>query len=530
MAKDTAYYDILGVAPDVNDVDLKKAYRKKAIQYHPDKNKAPDAEEVFKEISRAYQVLSDPNTRAVYDKNGKDMVENMGMGEQDPSAFFAMVFGGERFHDLIGEISLMKEMTNLADVMMTDEERAELEKEKEKDPAATGPSVVTPSAASQNSPPPPQAAELDAKLSEAQATDPQKLAAHVGALSIHSGSPSSGAEGSDKKLGPSEEKPGDKKGKSKLTPEQRRRIEELEASRKKAMEERVEMLTKKLKERIRPFVDAKNPDDKNDPEVKAYLERQTREAEDLKLESFGVEVGFILTFKFTILTQLGWVVVTHDRYNEFPPLEMSPVTYRHIGNVYMMKATSALKSRKFLGIPGFFSRLKEKGAAVKEAWGLVTSAVGVQTVMEDMARRQEKGEEVAEEELRAMEEDLTGKILLASWRGTRFEVSSVLREVCDRVLREVDVPEDVLVKRAKAILVTGAVFKSIQPDESAEERRELERLVAQAAGKRKGKEVRKHHLHPIHGHAAAPGGSGSTPEPVSPGGDASRSSSGWFRR
>lgn len=45
-----------------------------------------------------------------------------------------------------------------------------------------------------------------------------------------------------------------------------------------------------------------------------------------------------------------------------------------LGNIYMMKATSALKSRKLLGIPGFFSRLKEKGAAVKEAWGLITSA------------------------------------------------------------------------------------------------------------------------------------------------------------
>ncbi|KAG8921048.1 hypothetical protein FRC00_009203, partial [Tulasnella sp. 408] len=112
MVKDTAYYDILGVKTDVNDVDLKKAYRKKAIEFHPDKNKAPDAEEKFKEISKAYQVLSDPNTRAVYDKNGKDMVEGMGVGDQDPSAFFAMVFGGDRFYDLIGEISLMKEMTN----------------------------------------------------------------------------------------------------------------------------------------------------------------------------------------------------------------------------------------------------------------------------------------------------------------------------------------------------------------------------------------------------------------------------------
>lgn len=56
------------------------------------------------------------------------------------------------------------------------------------------------------------------------------------------------------------------------------------------------MLTKKLIERVRPMVQAKNPDDKNDPEVKSYVTKTTQEAEDLKLESFGVEVcNFITT-------------------------------------------------------------------------------------------------------------------------------------------------------------------------------------------------------------------------------------------
>jgi len=265
------------------------------------------------------------------------------------------------------------------------------------------------------------------------------------------------------------------------------------------MEERVATLSKKLIERIRPFVEAKNLDDKNDPETKAYVEKTAREAEDLKLESFGVEL------------------------------------LHTIGNVYMMKATSALKSRKFLGIPGFFSRLKEKGAAVKDAWGLITSAVGVQTVMEDMARRQEKGEEFPEEELRAMEQDLTGKILLASWRGTRFEVSQVLREVCDKVLKDPEATEDVLLKRAKAILITGAIFKSTQADESTEDQRELERLVARAAGKGKVKE-KKHPAHGAHSPSATSGSSpaaAATPEtsatPVEKA-DKSEPGKSWFNR
>ncbi|CAE6447120.1 unnamed protein product [Rhizoctonia solani] len=106
----------------------------------------------------------------------------------------------------------------------------------------------------------------------------------------------------------------DKKGKSKLSPEQRKKLDELDQQRKKVMEDRIKTLTDKLKERIRPYVSAKNPGDTNDPEVKAWLGRIRTEAEDLKLESFGVEL------------------------------------LHTIGNVYLMKANSALKSRKMFGM------------------------------------------------------------------------------------------------------------------------------------------------------------------------------------
>lgn len=64
------YYEILGVRKDVDEQDIKKAYRKLAMQYHPDRNPSSDAEEKFKEISEAYGVLSDAEKRAQYDRFG----------------------------------------------------------------------------------------------------------------------------------------------------------------------------------------------------------------------------------------------------------------------------------------------------------------------------------------------------------------------------------------------------------------------------------------------------------------------------
>jgi len=97
-----------------------------------------------------------------------------------------------------------------------------------------------------------------------------------------------------------------------------------------------------------------------------------------------------------------------------------------------------------------------------------------------MEKAQAKGE-LNEEDLRALEMDVTGKIMLASWRGARLEVIQVLREVVDNVLKEPEQSEQVLINRAKALLITGAIFKAAVPDESDLERRELERMVHEAA-------------------------------------------------
>ncbi len=66
------YYDILGVAKDATEEEIKKAYRAKAKQYHPDVSKEPDAEAKFKEIQEAYETLNDPDNRAFYDRTGQN--------------------------------------------------------------------------------------------------------------------------------------------------------------------------------------------------------------------------------------------------------------------------------------------------------------------------------------------------------------------------------------------------------------------------------------------------------------------------
>lgn len=70
MATQRDYYEVLGVDRSVSAADIKKAYRKMALQFHPDKNKEPNAEEKFKEINQAYEVLSDEQKRKSYDQFG----------------------------------------------------------------------------------------------------------------------------------------------------------------------------------------------------------------------------------------------------------------------------------------------------------------------------------------------------------------------------------------------------------------------------------------------------------------------------
>jgi molecular chaperone DnaJ len=82
MASD--YYTILGVEKTSSPDDIKKAYRKLALQYHPDRNKTKEAEGKFKEVTKAYEVLSDPQKRQTYDQFGAAAFEGQGAGGQGP--------------------------------------------------------------------------------------------------------------------------------------------------------------------------------------------------------------------------------------------------------------------------------------------------------------------------------------------------------------------------------------------------------------------------------------------------------------
>ncbi|MCO5588303.1 hypothetical protein L7F22_042258 [Adiantum nelumboides] len=397
---DMEYYDLLGVSANSTDLDLKK--------------------HIVKLQSKIIQTKKKPTDE---------------VGLKEATEMFGNLFGGERFIDLIGEISLLRDFGKASEIMMTEEEREEIEKNMRKN---KGKIILKLQLNKQQF----QPANLQLHLQHQQAVHllVARLEKQVQLLEQMQQQLLEQMQ-HPQPIPPKKQLwlPARNLASQKLTPEQRQKLEALEKEKREAEEKRIIDLTQKLKDRIRPFVEARNP--------------------DLKLESFGIEL------------------------------------LHTIGNIYLTKSTTWVKSQRqnFLGVPGFFSRLKEKGSMVKETWGLMGSAMSVLVSMEDIARRQEKGD-VDEEEMRKLEQDMSSKMLLATWRGARSEVNGVLRKVCDNVLHEKGIDNKTLLYRARALAFLGAIYKSVQPEEGDEERRELERLVAEAAGKNKKKKEKRSRL------------------------------------
>ncbi|RMJ02325.1 hypothetical protein BHE90_006393 [Fusarium euwallaceae] len=511
MVVDTAYYDTLGVQPTATELEIKKAYRKMAIVHHPDKNpNDPTAHEKFQAIGEAYQVLSDTDLRKAYDKFGKDSARPQ-EGFADPAEFFSSIFGGDAFVDWIGEISLMKDLTATMDITMQEEEEAaaaeaaaqaaaaegdfpgteEAKKESMKDQEKRAEEKKAAAAEEEDGPPPPSYSEAiaDDKETRPAYVPPTAAAAAPGPSGTESPLPRSDAnspapssasrsrtqiplrpaladkshedilldEAAKGELTEEELKRKEKK-KGGLSKEQREQLAAYEKERARIRQERVDTLARKLQDRLSVWTET----DKGNDVTRAFQEKMRLEVENLKMESFGIDI------------------------------------LHAIGQTYVSKASTLLRSQKFLGIGGFFSRLRDKGTLVKETWNTISSAIDAQQTMEDMAKMEEKGGEDWTEEKRAeYERRVTGKILTAAWRGSKFEIQSVLREVCDSILNDKKVPLTKRLERAQALVLIGDVF--MKAERSPEEEGDylvFEQLVAEAAMKKeedhKKKKERKH--------------------------------------
>lgn len=135
--KDREYYDLLGVSTNADESQIKKAYYKKARVCHPDKNPGDEeAKAKFQELGKAYQVLSDAQLRAAYDRDGKSEGDDSDMAHNvDPFVFFNVMFGSSLVEPYIGELwianqadSMMKDsaMAEPIDESLSDEEKQEL--------------------------------------------------------------------------------------------------------------------------------------------------------------------------------------------------------------------------------------------------------------------------------------------------------------------------------------------------------------------------------------------------------------------
>lgn len=213
-----------------------------------------------------------------------------------------------------------------------------------------------------------------------------------------------------------------KKGKAGLSKEQREQLAELEKERQRIRQERVDTLARKLLDRISVWTETDHGKDV----TQAFQAKTRLEVEELKMESFGLDI------------------------------------LHAIGATYTSKGITLLRSQKLFGMGGFFSKLKDKGTLVKDTWNTISSAIDAQQTMEEMARlEQQGGEDWTDEKRGEYERRVTGKILTAAWRGSKFEIQSVLRDVCDAVLNDKKVPHSKRLERAQALVFIGEICSAV---------------------------------------------------------------------
>ncbi|KAI8978146.1 DnaJ-domain-containing protein [Pilobolus umbonatus] len=337
----TDYYDHLGIPPSATQSDIKKAYRKMAIRYHPDKNPHNiEAEEKFKKISEAYQVLSDPVLRKRYNEFGEENGVRPDGGFVDPEQFFKMSFGGDRFTDIIGELSMGKDM------------KEALESQED--------------------------GELDSP-----------------------------------------------EGKAKFEAQRKKTEEERTAIREK----RIETLAAKLANKLSLYTELNDIPDET--RYAAFSNIIQIEAEDLKKENHGVEL------------------------------------LHAVGYTYATKATQYLNKNFAFGLGGMFHSMKEKSYIFSETMSTLRSALDLQSSFTELQKAEENG--LTEEERMKLEAEAATKGLHAIWKGSKLEVESVLRDVCDRVLSDTSVPRETAKNRAIGLKIIGTIYQRVQLEVTPED-------------------------------------------------------------
>lgn len=335
----------------------------------------------------------------------------------------------------IGEISLLKDMAKAMEM----QEKADSEEAAEK---ADDPNDSTQSNTAKSNPGATSTTSAGMRSDATTETIPRRNRER---LQITAGEEAqmeaAGMSAAEKELRKSEKKKGG------LTKEQRAELQAYELERMRVREERISTLAKKLEERISVWTES----DRSSGTVQAFEAKCKYEAEELKMESFGVEL------------------------------------LQAIGAVYIQKASLTLNSNKFMG--SFFGKMKEKGGVIKDTWATISVAVDAQMTAERMAKMEEKGGEEWTPEVKAeMEEQMTGKVLAASWTGTKYEIGGVLREVCDRVLTK-SLPKEKRIQRAQALMIMGNVFHNTQA-EPGDESRIFEELMAKSQRKKSKKDTK----------------------------------------
>lgn len=389
--------------------------------------------------------------------------------------------GGDAFNDWIGEISMMKDLTKSMEISMNEmEEQEQTGAEAAANANATAQEQTAKSNVTSTPPPPPHTAAGAEQGPAAQKATAENVAETPATTEIPSrdSKPASGTstprpqgvptrlqitdkteeEAAATAAGMTEEEKKlreKEKRKGGLTKEQREELAAFEMERKRVRDERVKTLSDKLIDRISVWTET----DKGADVTAAFREKMRLEVENLKMESFGIEI------------------------------------LHAIGATYLQKATTYLKSQKPIigGVSGFFSKLKDKGNMVKDTWGTVTTAINAQMEIEEMARMEEKGgEEWTDEKKAEYEKRVTGKILAAAWRGSKFEIQSVLRDVCDAVIYDKRVKVEKRIERAQALVVVGEMFAKAERDPDEEgDYMAFEQLMAEATAKREKKEDKK---------------------------------------